>query len=233
MISRYAIARSCVLALVAGCGGGEAEAAAGGRSDAAHAAPAPAESAAHAIPDQGTFEGVITAKASGGGERGEHVMYVKAGRYRIDMNVNGERGSIIRDGDNRLLSIDHDERVYVYLPFPAVDSGDDDGVRFEPVGRSDTVAGHRCEYYRIRDPDGIQDGDQACVTTALGFVGFTPAGSLAPGDERRLRQQFGQGFAILKTLDRRNTVEFEVTRIEQRPVDDGLFAPPAGYTRLR
>lgn len=94
------------------------------------------------------------------------------------------------------------------------------------------MAGHDCRYYRLRDPNGVQDGDQVCVTTAFGFAGMGPGAAGARLDDMALRQQFRDGFMILKSRDAQGQVEYEVTAIERTAVADDMFEPPAGYAEL-
>jgi hypothetical protein len=180
---------------------------------------------------QGAFEGVITGTTMIDGETGEVIVRVKGSKSRLEFDADGERAVIIRDGDGRVLSLLEETRQYFVSSVPPGE--DDDAAQFAPTGRSETIAGYPCEYYRMDDPSGIQDGDEVCVTTALGFVGFGAAGSLAPGDEGAIREQFPNGFLILKTLDSTGAVDYVVTEIERTALDDSLFEPPSGYTEFK
>jgi hypothetical protein len=179
---------------------------------------------------QATFEGVITAVSITDGERDEMVLRLKGSQWRLEMEMDGDRGAIIRDRNGRVLSLIEETRQYHVFP---VVPGDDEVMEFTALGRTETVAGLPCEYYRIRDPNGLMDGDQACITKALGFVGFSGAAPLSPADERAIRRQFGTGFFILKLLDSRGGTSYTVTSVERVAVSDAMFAPPAGYTELR
>jgi hypothetical protein len=179
---------------------------------------------------QATFEGVITAVSISDGERDEMVLRIKGSQWRLDMDIDGERGAILRDRNGRVMSLIEETRQFHLFP---VVPGEDEIMEFVAMGRKETVAGYPCEYYRIRDPNGLMDGDQACITTALGFVGFTGAAPLSPADERAIRRQFGAGFFILELLDSRGRPAFTVTKVERTALSDAMFAPPAGYTELR
>jgi hypothetical protein len=183
---------------------------------------------------QGAFEGVITATTIDDGARSQQIqqiMHFKGARSRIEMNFDGERGTIIRDGNGRLLSLIDETRQYMVFP-ELSDDDDDDAPRFVATGQSETVAGYSCQYYRIEDPTGIQDGDVSCVTTALGFVGFGGTGPIAAADEQAIRAQFKDGFMVLKTLDAGGAAEFEVTKVERTAVSDALFEIPPDYTEF-
>jgi hypothetical protein len=177
------------------------------------------------------FEGVITAVVTSDGERTQSTMWVKGSRVRIDMEMDGERGAIIHDANGRTISLLESARQY--FVFPEVPADDDEPMRFTATGQSETVAGYRCQFYRIQDPNGVQDGDEACITTELGWVGFGAAGIRRAADERALRQQFRDGFLILKSREPQGGTEFEVTRIERTSVSDDRFAPPPGFTEMR
>jgi hypothetical protein len=220
---------SLTLLLVIGCaapeGGGSAEATE--RPDGGGGAAAPAGGAR---PSQGDFEGVITAVSTAGGERDEIILRIKGARWRMEMEMDGDRGAIVRDENGRLMSVMDDTRQYAFLP--QIPDEEEDALTFVPLGRSETIAGYRCDHYRVVDPSGIQDGDTVCVTTELGWVGFGPGGPMSPAEERSMRAQFGDGFLILRTVDGRGDGESVVTRVERTAVSDALFAPPAGYTEL-
>lgn len=177
-----------------------------------------------------SFEGVITATMMADGERIESIMRVKGSRWRLEMEMDGERGALIRDESGRTMTLMEGTRQYVYLPeLP----GDDEPLQFTATGQSETIAGYPCRYYRIHDPNGVQDGDEVCITTALGFVGFGPSGPYSAADERALRQQFADGFLVLKTRDPQGVIEYEITSIERTAVSDAMFAPPPGYTEIQ
>jgi hypothetical protein len=168
--------------------------------------------------------------STSGGARDEMVLRVKGARWRVEMEMDGDRGAMIRDENGRLISVMDDTRQYAFLP--QIPDEEEDALTFVPLGRSETIAGYRCDHYRVVDPSGIQDGDAVCVTTELGWVGFGPGGPLGAADERATRAQFGDGFLILRSVDGQGDGESVVTRVERTAVNDALFAPPAGYTEV-
>lgn len=178
---------------------------------------------------QGDFEGVIHVATYDEGQPTPGVLRIRGTRWRFETEMDGERAAIVRNSDGRVFSVSDEERQYAWFP---VISGEDEPLQFEATGESEMVAGYECRYYRIRDPNGLQDGDQVCVTTALGFAGMGPGAAGARLDEAALRQQFREGFMILKSLDAQGAVEYEVTRIERTAVADDMFVPPAGYSEL-
>jgi hypothetical protein len=189
-----------------------------------------ARTAAPARQGSGDFEGVITVLSTSHGERDEMILRIKGARWRMEMEMDGDRGAMIRDENGRLISVMDDTRQYAFLP--QLPDEEEDALTFVPLGRSETIAGYRCDHYRVVDPSGIQDGDAVCVTTELGWVGFGPGGPLGAADERAMRAQFGDGFLILRSVDGQGDGESVVTRVERTAVSDALFAPPPGYTEV-
>lgn len=177
---------------------------------------------------QGRFEGVITLRT--GTTKGNGVedhLYVKGSRVRLERGEN----TVIWDQDGRQIAIRNAARQYVVLG--TASQTKPSTLRFEPTGRSETVAGYPCKYYKIVDSsDKARASGEGCVTMALGFVKLGP-GALVPADERTLRGQFRDGFLLLKVLDQKGVAASEVTQVERRSLSDALFAPPAGYTEMK
>jgi len=186
---------------------------------------------ASAAAAQSAFEGVITATAYAEGQGTEVVFRVKGGKIRMELIEDGDRGILIADGTGSVISVDDAERVYYRVP-PPPDRGPElpDLVR---LGRSETVAGHRCEYFRY--PLSAEDGEavDVCIATGLGFMGWIRAELSSPAEERRLRRQFPAGAVILKAVEPGGAVAFLVAKIERTRLSDALFAPPAGYREVR
>jgi hypothetical protein len=224
---RWKAAIGSMALLLAGCAGpesassGEATASAGAMT---------ADPGSGARKGLGDFEGVITALSTSGGARDEMVLRIKGARWRMEMDIDGDRGAIIRDENGRLFSVMDDSRQYAR--FPQLPDEEGDALTFLPTGESETIAGHRCDHFRVVDPSGIQEGDTVCVTTELGWVGFGPGGPLSEAEERVLRAQFRDGFLILRTIDGQGDGESVVTGIERTSLSDALFVPPPGYTEV-
>lgn len=214
-----------VLLLLFACGGQTAD----GDGAPADAPPAAAAGSGGAAA-QGDFEGVIHITTFDEGESMAGVLRIKGSRWRFETEMDGERAAFVRGRDGRAFTVIHSERQYVWLPDMG---GEDEAMQFEATGASETVAGYECRYHRVRDPDEVMDGDEVCVTTALGFVGIGPTGAATRLDDAALRQQFRDGFMILRSRNRQGVVEYEVTRVERTAVADDMFEPPAGYTELR
>lgn len=197
--------------------------------DAVPADASPAAAGTSGATPHGDFEGVIHIATYDEGQSMPGVLRIKGTRWRFETAMDGERAAVVRGSDGSVFSIIDSERQYARFPTVA---GEDEPLQFDATGESETVAGHQCRYYRLRDPNGVQDGDQVCVTTAFGFAGMGPGAAGARLDDAALRQQFRDGFMILKSRNAQGEVEYEVTRIERTSVPDDMFVPPAGYTEL-
>ena len=181
---------------------------------------------------QKNFEGTITwgsVLATGG--QGETVISVKGGKTRIDM-TDPRRGTLtsIRDGSGRIIMVIAPRKAY-YVMGNARELFD--ARKYEATGRKETVAGYPCEYYRVLDAKGRnEDNAEACVTTALGFAAVGQGGAMADDEAKSIRQQFPNGFMILKaTHNGRSPVQ--VLKVEKKSLSDDLFSPPAGYTEIK
>lgn len=171
------------------------------------------------------FEGVITLSAPGMLDGAK--MYFKGTRARMERR--GQLGTLIIDANGRIVRlIDARRQYFVMSNRTRVPQR---SPKFEPIGKQETIAGLSCSYYRTRDPGGLQDGDEVCVTSALGFVGLTPGGPIGDLNARAVQEQFPKGFFILKTVTTKGTVS-KVVSIERKSLPDNLFAPPAGYTEM-
>ncbi len=175
---------------------------------------------------QGRFEGVITMKvgmAKGPGV--ETHLYLKGSQSRIERS--GAPGVLIRDSNGRLMTVMDGAKRYVVFGAAPVS-----GLKFEATGKSETVAGYACKYYKVIHTGKKQEDTEACVTSALGFVGLG-IGDSQGLDERALKSQFGDGFLVLKVLDSKGATSTEVIKVERRVLSDAMFAPPAGYSETK
>lgn len=186
---------------------------------------------------QEPFEGVLATTSISEEGRMTSKVWIKGDRRRMEAVVNGTRVTMLVDADGTFTTLMDDRRQYYVLEIPR-DDEDDALPSFEPTGRTETVAGHRCTYYRMRDPAQPKaDEVQSCVASGFGYVSFAGQGVADIGSARlaqsaALRRAFADGFTVLKILDRAGTVIYEVTSIERAPVADAQLVPPAGYTPL-
>jgi hypothetical protein len=187
---------------------------------------------------QEPFEGVLATTSISEEGRMTSTVWIKGDRRRMEAVVNGTRVTMLVDAAGTFTTLLDDRRQYYVLEIPR-DDEDAALPSFEPSGRTETVAGHPCTYYRMRDPAQPTAGEvQSCVASGFGYVGFAgqgvaDIGSARLAESQPLRRAFADGFTVLKMLDRAGAVLYEVTRIERAPVADAQLLPPAGYTQLR
>jgi len=102
------------------------------------------------------------------------------------------------------------------------------------TGKTDTVAGHKCETWEIEDAEQ-HEKTQLCVADEgaswfhIPLVGAPAqmawAGELLDGKHFPLR-------AIMLEASGTEKGRVEVTRIDKKSLDDALFEVPAGYTQV-
>jgi hypothetical protein len=181
------------------------------------------------------FEGKITMRLSDPGEGGaREVQYlVRKGMARMEMQASAHRAVMIFDpSKNVTYMVMPDEKIYMEMQMPqvAVTKADAQKPEITRTGRKETVAGHECEHWIIKEPTGDVD---ACVATGLGtfMMGRNPMQRGGPEPAWRGSLRDGQGFP-LKVAKVGGATMLEVTKIEQVALDAALFAPPAGFQKM-
>jgi hypothetical protein len=180
-----------------------------------------------------TFEGVVTAKMQGtdsGRDPVEAQYYVREGILRVEMEARG-RGSearsviIIDPAAKTNFVLMPAQRMYMVM---SASAGSSEARRPDIVktGRKETVAGHECEHWLVKEPTGDID---ACVATGLGTFMMSGGMGREAGWSGSLREQ--QAFP-LKVAHAGGATIMEVTKIERRRLDPALFAPPADYQKM-
>ncbi len=185
------------------------------------------------------FEGVITMKAVSGDEVTVQRYSLKGDRLRIDdIGFTADGGATILDGKNREgFVVDPDEQVYVPLRWnartPEEAKQDAMDLAVTGTGKRGTVAGQACDIVVERDT-GDGSTSELCLAAGLGNAALAGlAGISVPPWLLDLGKEHG---FPLRGIDRdpsgRELSRFEATKIERRPLDDRLFAPPAGFRRM-
>lgn len=179
-----------------------------------------------------TFEGVVTAKvhaADAGREATEVTYALRGGVMRMEMATRGDMRSIIivdtPAQTNYVLM--PQQKTYMAMPFSAGGAEAARPPEIVRTGRKETVAGHTCEHWLVKDPSGDLD---VCVAAGLGAP-FTMGGGMGrePTWTSALREQ--RGFP-LKVARAGGATILEVTKIERKTLDPALFVPPADYKKM-
>lgn len=180
-----------------------------------------------------SFEGVITAKA--GAKGAMQTLQAKGNMTRVDLNFGGGPGggpgAIIRDGQGGVIMLVPARKMYTRPPYLQGKASDVPDFTFTRTGKKETVAGYECEWGTVKGEDMVSSATQWCVTSALGFIGFIPGQQTS--NVAAIRKQFPKGAIVLKSLDAKGAVQYEVVKIEKKSLDASVFAPPPDYKEMK
>lgn len=183
-----------------------------------------------------SFEGTVTFRTDRGGDM---AYSVRQGKVRMDVNREGHQAAVIMDPGTRTMDMVMPERrMYMEVHMPDVQPGDAGDPRKDvditKTGRTETVAGYKCEYWHIHPKDGGDDAD-ACVSSALGNF-LVAETSMQRSRMAAWEAAFGgKPVFPLKVVSNRNghpETVMEVTKIEPKKLDASLFEPPAGFQKM-
>jgi len=188
---------------------------------------------ANALIAQTAFEGVLTMKLSGVGSSAPQTIkyYVRNGVLRMEMEgKEGGKGYTITDPRKQVTyMVVPDQRMYMEMP---VDPKAAERIRkSEPIitrtGRTETIAGHKCEHWIIKAEAEESD---VCVAKGLGkFFGMGGGRQWEPAWISKLGPDF---FPLRYAKVGQSQATLEVTRIDKRSLDASLFQPPAGFRKM-
>lgn len=188
---------------------------------------------------QGTFEGSITFRVSGGRGGEESMVYsVKGDNVRMDMSAGmGMSMYTLYDGDKKSVSMVIPMRQ-MYMEY-SMDNAKmptgtaDKKTEITWTGKKETVAGYECEHATITNDDGSQT--DVCLAKDLGtFVqmggggmrGRGRGGPMGSGWEGHI----GSTFPL--KVERNGQLVMEATKIEKKTLDASMFAIPEGYHKM-
>jgi hypothetical protein len=188
---------------------------------------------------QGTFQGAIGLRLrDDDGTQHEMQYLTKDGKLRFEVSDDhgGSAIMIIDPATQQMLMLLPSEKMYMERslavngqPKPATTS------TAKPVftGKKEMIAGYECEHVLFTDDDGSRI--DACVARGLGTFMRPPAGNPMNGPPARAKDDWstklGAGAFPLKVTKGSN-VQFQVTKIEKKPLDASLFAAPKGWQKL-
>jgi hypothetical protein len=218
--------------------------------------------AGHLVAQTG-FNGVITFKTTSSSGRIDTVKQMTKGRrLRLD-GFGGEGGAMIIDKDaGRIMLIQPERKQYMTMTEadakqmqammgPMMErmkqqhgEASKGKLSFTKTGRTDVVAGVRCEVYRGEFIGANKDKEEgeACVASGVGFAlgdlmnnPMMMAGGRGSSEFEQYRELVGADKGILKAARIENGQarnDLEAIKIERATVPDSMFAPPAGYTAI-
>lgn len=185
-----------------------------------------------------TFEGVVSLTLTS--ERGPMPLeyQIKDGKIRLEMSGGGmQMGMIIDPAAKKMLMIVPQQRMYMEQDLAEsmgsmeqrAGAGRGSVTR---TGRTETIAGFKCEHITITDATG--SANDACVTSELGAAFQFPMGGGMMGRGRGAAPAWAAGLenAFPLKVQHDNATVLEVTKIERRTLDPGLFAPPEGFQKM-
>jgi hypothetical protein len=179
----------------------------------------------------------------GGRKGGGGSMIIDADRKRMVMIDDKERSAMIvsMDDADKMKSMTEGmtkNRPAAARPTPARNP-DDGGVKVTKTGRTETVAGVRCEVYHATSTRGERNNEgDVCVADGVGFAMLSGLASMpgvkasSPKDYGEMSKVMGPGKGIVKATtekDGKSYVALELVKVDRKSVPASSFEPPAGY----
>ena len=184
---------------------------------------------------QRNWQGVVTFQQ----DRGTAEYYQGSGIARLDMKEGSDTHSVIIDPSHSTMTILMPEQ-HQYMTMDTKTMGANvqkklSESKISDTGKGDVIAGHKCEYYHMVDPDDKSEAD-ACIATDMGTFAMVQMPMQGRGSVwQRLLAGHTGGFFPLKVIshkDGKDKVDMQATKIEARSLDAALFKVPDGYTQM-
>ena len=181
-----------------------------------------------AVSAQAEFEGTIQYQMSMAGMSMDMTQHVKGKKIRQEMNMGMGAVVTIIDFESGTMA--------VLMPGQPVRTMSMDDVRamagqqanldgevdVTATGNKETVAGHECEHYIVK-----QDGQEAdiCAATGLGFVMASMGTTPGSGAWDKLQAQFKDGFLPLKmsVSTEQGQATLQAVSVQRKSLSDDLF----------
>ena len=192
------------------------------------------------------FEGVFTSRAKSpqGGGSVEMKASMKPGKYRMDIAMPGQAGSmsiIVDPAAGETYMVMPAQQMVMVMKMSEAEKMAEKVVpemkdaKLTATGRKETVAGHQCEYYRMTANDQTMD---ICFATGLGGFSmganlFGPPGRGGPAAAPAWARELMRKDAFpLKVVSSTGDAVWEIVSIEKKPVEASLFTIPSNYRRM-
>jgi hypothetical protein len=176
------------------------------------------------------FEGVVTYQ----GEGGRTFQYaIRNGLVRIDLNGENRQGAMIMDsGSHKMYMLMPEQKTYMEMDMSGMGDMDSaaDNVRPTKTGKTEVVAGHKCEYWTMKEEKGQVD---VCVAKDMGS--FQAFSNKSIGDASAWQKAIGKNAFPLKVImhdDGAEEIALVATKVEAKSLDASLFTPPASYKKM-
>ncbi|HRC42784.1 MAG TPA: DUF4412 domain-containing protein [Nitrospira sp.] len=194
----------------------------------------------------GEFEGVLhmTTSHADTGMKSAMDWYLKGDKGRMEMSRGEGRTSVmIFDATTRTMQMAMPEQKS-YMEFSlAGERGEHLTEAFENqlverTGKTETIAGYSCEIWRITDKDQHRLKSRVCVAKGFGKAATFWADpkdarrSSQPGWMRQLAEEGGFAIRSMQYGEAgKESMRMEVTSIDKKSLDAGLFAFPADWAK--
>jgi hypothetical protein len=176
------------------------------------------------------FQGVVTFQAEGGRS---FDYSIRNGVVRVDMNAGNQQTAMIIHPESRMMyMLLPQQRSYMEMKLPDAEELTGSAQHAKPVktGKSEVVAGHKCEYWTVKEKETQVD---VCVARDMG--GFQAFSNQSIGSASDGQKAIGDDSFPLKVImhkDGKDEVGLVATKVEAKQLDPSLFSPPASYTKM-
>lgn len=174
------------------------------------------------------FEGVVTFQSEGG-RSFDYSM--REGLVRIDMNGSDRKAAMIMDpGAKKMYMLMPEQHMYMEMKVPEGKDVEQKDVKPTKTGKSDVVAGHKCDYWSVEEEQGEVD---ICLANDIG--GFQAFSNRMIGSASAWQEAIGKNAFPLKVIthtEGKEKVALEATKVEKKSLDAAIFAPPASYKKM-
>lgn len=192
------------------------------------------------------FEGVLHMNAThaGTGSATNMDWYLKGDKARVEMaRTEGQKHVMIFDGKTRTMQVAlPGQMTYMEMSLDG-DRGEHMRDAFESqiverTGRTEKLAGYSCEVWRITDKHDRRLNSELCVAKGFGQAATfwvdpkEARRSSQPGWVKQLVEEGGFGLRSIQYDEAgKETSRMEVTSVDKKRVDPGLFAFPSDWTK--
>lgn len=195
---------------------------------------------------QSAFEGVVTFR----GEQGTTTeYYLRGGATRVEMDMGGQRRvTIMNPATQTTYILLPDQQAYMEMPVRQGGPGGQaaNEVKFTKTGKSDKIAGHACDYWRMEAGNGVTA--DICAASDMGTFaamgggggrrgggggggGGFAAGAARMAWQRALSAQNLFPLKVVMQMEGQEVTALEATKIEPKKLDASMFSPPASYQK--
>jgi hypothetical protein len=187
------------------------------------------------------FEGTIEFKRVTDTDTSNYIYYVKSAQVRID-EIGGKshkpEGSYLIDMDNKsIYALNHDRKLYMEQPTPPAPTIK--GTFAVKKGQTPkNLQGYKCWEYTITNPEEntqitywLADGKFSFFEKLLRQLNRKDKSSVYFLQLPDIKNTFPM-LSVQQSLDGKEQVKLEVTKITKKEVDPAMFELPKGYSKF-